>query len=179
MARTTARAVEPTASATEVVLSGLKNFNSLEALTAPLSVENVAGVQGLATQSSNETAPVDTKDPISPDQPLNAPLDPGDVAGSRNATKRVVAEASGKAADAKEGTVDKASASGANLVADDKEEELDGLTEEERQKVEELKRRDAEVRAHEQARSCGRGSCRCAALPLCPRAGRKILRDGG
>ena len=95
VARSIARAVEPTAPATEIGLSELKNFNSLEALTAPLSAENVAGVQGLATENSNKSAPVDTKDPISPDRPLNAPLDPGDVAGSRNATKRGMAKAAG------------------------------------------------------------------------------------
>ena len=158
VARSIARAVEPAAPATEIGLSELKNFNSLEALTAPLSAENVAGVQGLATEGSNESAPVDTKDPISPDRPLNAPLDPGDVAGSRNATRRGVAEALGKTEDAKEGTVDKASASGAKLVVDDKEEGPNGLTEEEHQKVEELKRRDAEVRAHEQAHAAVGGA---------------------
>ena len=157
VARSTARAVEPTASAT-AGLSELNNFNSLEALTAPLSVESVAGVQGLATDGFNELAQFDTKDPISPDRPLNAPLDPGDVAGSRSATKRVVAEAPGKTEDAKKGTVDKSSVSVAKLVLDDKEEGANGLTEVERQKVEELKRRDAEVRAHEQAHAAVGGA---------------------
>ena len=158
VAPSAARAVEPTASATSIGLSELKNFNSLEALTAPLSAENVTAVQGLLPEGFNEFAPVDTKDPISPDRPLNAPLDPGDVAGSRNATRRGVAEALGKTEDAKEGTVDKASASGAKLVVNDKEEGPNGLTEEEHQKVEELKRRDAEVRAHEQAHAAVGGA---------------------
>ena len=156
--RTTARAVEPAASAIEIGLSELKNFNSLEALTARLSAENVTGIQGAVTEGSNEFAPVVTKDPISPDRLLNAPLDPGDVAGSRNATKRVMAGSPGKTEDAKEGAVDKASASGAKLVVDDKEEGPNGLTEEECQKVEELKRRDAEVRAHEQAHAAVGGA---------------------
>ena len=41
---------------------------------------------------------------------------------------------------------------------DDKEEGPNGLTEEESQKVEELKRRDAEVRAHEQAHAAVGGA---------------------
>lgn len=158
VARTIARAVEPTASATEIGLPEAKNFNSLEALTAPLSVENVAGVQGLATKGANESAPLDTKDPISPERPLNAPLDPGDVAGSRNAAKRATANDPGKTEDAEEGAVEKASASGSKLVVDDKEEGIDGLTEAERQKVKDLKRRDAEVRAHEQAHAAVGGA---------------------
>ena len=43
------------------------------------------------------------------------------------------------------------SASGAKLVRNDEDKGPDGLTDEEHQKVEDLKRRDAEVRAHEQA----------------------------
>ena len=148
------RAVEPMSSATEIGLSESKNFNSLEALTAPLSVENVTSTQVLATVDPNEKSPLEVEDPNSPDTALNAPLNPGDVTGSREAAKKiskVMEEEKPK------GSIEKAKAEGSKLVSKEDEKGPDGLTEEERQKVEELKRRDAKVRAHEQAHSSAGG----------------------
>ena len=148
-----ARAVEPSSSATEISLSESKNFNSLEALTAPLSVENVTSTQGLATVDPNAQSSLEVEDPISPDTPLNAPLNPGDVAGSQEAAKKI-----GEVIEEEpEGSIEKAKAEGSKLVGKEDEKGPDGLTEEERHKVEDLKRRDAEVRSHEQAHSSAGG----------------------
>jgi len=148
------RAVEPSSSATEIGLSESKKFNSLEALTAPLSVENVTSTQGLTTVDPNEQTPLEVEDPISPDTPLNAPLNPGDVAGSQGAAKKL-----GESVEEEEpkGSIEKAKAEGSKLVGEEDEEGPDGLTEEEQKKVEKLKRRDAEVRSHEQAHATAGG----------------------
>jgi hypothetical protein len=148
------RAVEPSSSATEIGLSESKNFNSLEALTAPLSVESVTSTQGLATVDPNEQSPLEVEDPIGPDTALNAPLNPGDVTGSQEAAKKI-SEVTEE--EEPKGSIEKAKAEGSKLVGKKDEKGPDGLTEEERQKVEELKRRDAEVRAHEQAHSSAGG----------------------
>ena len=147
------RAVEPSASATEIGLPEAKSFNSLEALTAPLSVENVTKTQGLATVDPNKATPLEVNDPITPEKPLNQPLDLGGVTDSRKVARQTSANEEEQAS----GPVDKASASGPKLVKDSDEKGPDGLTEEDRQKVEELKRRDAEVRAHEQAHAAAGG----------------------
>ena len=147
------RAIEPSASATEIGLSKTKSFNSLEALTAPLSVENVTETQGLLTVDPNKATPLKVNDPISPEKPLNQPLNMRDATDSRKVAWQTSADAEEQAS----GPVDKASASGPKLVQDSDEKGPDGLTEEDRQKVEELKRRDAEVRAHEQAHAAAGG----------------------
>lgn len=147
------RAVEPSASATEIGLPKAKSFNSLEALTAPLSVENVTETQGLATVDPNKATPLEVNDPITPEKPLNQPLDLGGVTDSRKVARQTSADAEKQTS----GLVDKASASGPKLVKDSDEKGPDGLTEEDRQKVEELKRRDLEVRAHEQAHAAAGG----------------------
>lgn len=149
-----ARAIEPSSSAAEIGLSESKNFNSLEALTAPLSVENVTSTQGLATVDPNERGPLEVENPISPDTPLNAPLNPGDVTGSQEAAKKI-----GEATEEEEpeGPIEKAKAEGSKLVGKEDEKGPDGLTVEERNKVGDLKRRDAEVRAHEQSHSSAGG----------------------
>jgi len=77
------RAIEPSASATEIGLPKAKSFNSLQALTAPLSVENVTETQGLLTVNPNKATPLKVNDPISPEKPLNQPSNMGDVADSR------------------------------------------------------------------------------------------------
>ena len=148
------RAVEPSSSATEIGLSESKNFNSLKALTAPLSVESVTSTQGLATVDPNEQSPLEVEDPISPDTALNAPLNPGDVTGSQEAAKKI-SEVTEE--EEPKGTTEKAKAEGSKLVGKEDEKGPDGLTEEERHKVEDLKRRDAEVRSHEQAHSSAGG----------------------
>lgn len=158
------RAIEPSSSATEIGLSEPKNFNSLEALTAPLSVETVAGVQGLSSdESAGEatlTAAADTTVNTEAEAPSSAPLNPAEVAAGEE-----VAKSAGEAATLKEdekketenAPVDKASASGAKINEDKDEKGPDGLTPEERKKVAELKRRDAEVKAHEQAHAAAGG----------------------
>jgi len=154
IARNSARAGEPTASAIKVGLPKAENLNSL---MTPLSVSNVAGVQGFANEDQRKSASHGVEDSISSERTFNAPLDPGDVAGSRNAAKRAIAEESRGRQKADEGPVEKASASGSKLVKHDGERGADGLTEEERQKVDDLKRRDAEVRTHEQAHAAAGG----------------------
>ena len=124
-----ARAVEPSASATEIGLPEPKNFNSLEALTAPLSVANVTQTQSLATVDPNAAEPVVTKDPISPDKPLNAPLDPGDVSRSAAVAKGPADPAKAKQKAAQESPVDKATADKASIRTDKDEKGVDGLTE--------------------------------------------------
>ncbi len=151
------RAVEPTSSATEIGLQEPKNFNSLEALTAPLSVANVTETQGLAASDPNASAPVAPEDPLSPEKPLTAPLDPSEAIQSEAVAKNAGEDSDSTKAEEGDGPVDKASAAGPKLVEDKDEKGADGLTEEERQKVEELKRRDAEVRAHEQAHAAAGG----------------------
>lgn len=152
-----ARAIEPSASATEIGLPEPKNFNSLEALTAPLSVANVTQTQSLATVDPNAAGPLEVEDPISPDKPLNAPLDPGDVSQSAGAAKGPADPANAAQDGAEDTPVEKATAEKASIRTNGDEKGPDGLTEEERQKVEDLKRRDAEVRAHEQAHSAAGG----------------------
>ena len=105
------RAVEPSASATEIGLPKAKSFNSLEALTAPLSVENVTETQGLATVDPNKATPLEVNDPITPEKPLNQPLDLGGVTDSRKVARQTSADAEEQAS----GPV-KASASGPKLV---------------------------------------------------------------
>ena len=147
------RAVEPSASATEIGLPKAKSFNSLEALTAPLSVENVTETQGLLTVNPNKATPLKVNDPITPEKPLNQPFIMRGVTDSRKVARQTSADAEKQTS----GLVDKASASGPKLVKDSDEKGSDGLTEEDRQKVEELKRRDLEVRAHEQAHAAAGG----------------------
>jgi hypothetical protein len=148
------RAVEPTSAPAKIGLSESKNFNSLEALTALLSVENVARTQGLATINPNEQTPLEAKNPISLDTPLNAPLNSGDVTGSQAAAKTI-----GEATEDKESesSTEKTKSNGSKLVGKEGEKGPDELTEEERHKVADLKRRDAEVRSHEQAHSSAGG----------------------
>ena len=106
--------MEPSASATEIGLPEAKHFNSLEALTAPLSVENVTETQGLATVDPNKATPLKVNDPISPEKPLNQPLNAGDVTNSRKVARQTSADMEEQAS----GPVDKASASGPKLVKD-------------------------------------------------------------
>ena len=151
------RTVAPTGSATDIGLPETKNFNSLVVPISPLSVGNVAEVQGLANEDPNKVSPRFVRDPISPERPLNAPLNPRDVAGSRTAAERIAAEKPQEERKADEVLVEKASVDGPTLVRDDEEKGTNGLTELESQKVDDLKRRDAEVRAHEQAHAAAGG----------------------
>lgn len=151
------RAVEPSSSATEVGLSEPKNFNSLEALTAPLSVENVTSTQGLATVDPNDNSALEVENPASTQQVSNEPLNPGDVTESQAVASRAATSAGETEQKETDAPVQKASAEGSKLVSKDDEKGPDGLTEEERRQVEELKRRDAEVRAHEQAHAAAGG----------------------
>lgn len=130
---------------------------ALAALTTPLSVGNVTETQGLATRDPNSRETVETEDPIRPDRALNAPLDAGDVSDSRAIARKGTDPRSTGKEEATEEPVEKAKAEGQKLVENDKEKGPDGLTEEERRQVEELKRRDAEVKAHEQAHSAAGG----------------------
>ena len=109
--------------------------------------------QGLATVDPNKATPLEVNDPITSEKPLNQPLDLGGVTDSRKVARQTSADAEKQTS----GLVDKASASGPKLVKDSDEKGPDGLTEEDRQKVEELKRRDLEVRAHEQAHAAAGG----------------------
>jgi hypothetical protein len=145
-----ARNVEPSLSAAKTGLSEPKDFNSLKALTTPLSVENVTATQGLGTIDPNEQTPLEVEKLIRPNTLLNAPLNPGDVTGRTAAAKKI-----GETTEEKEpeGLIEKAKAEGSKLVSKEPGE----LTEEERHKVEDLKRRDAEVRSHEQAHSSAGG----------------------
>ena len=101
------RAVEPSASATEIGLPKAKSFNSLEALTAPLSVENVTETQGSLTVNPNKATPLKVNDPISPEKPFNQRLNMGDVTDSRKVARQTSADEEEQAS----GPVDKASAS--------------------------------------------------------------------
>jgi hypothetical protein len=144
------RAIEPLSSAIDIDFSVSKNFNSLEALTSPLSVANVTSSQGAATIDPNEQTPLRVENPINPDTPLNAQPNPGDVTGSQAATKKTGEKES-------VGSNEKTKGERSVLVSKEDDKGPDGLTEEEHRKVEDLKRRDAEVRAHEQAHSSAGG----------------------
>jgi hypothetical protein len=148
------RTVEPSSSAIKIGLSEVENLNSLESLTAPLSVENVARTQRLVTIDPNEQTPLKAEDQISPDTLLNAPLNPAGVTGSQAAAKKIGAAA--KEAEP-EGSLQNAKAEGSKLVGKEDEKAPDELTEQKQHKVEDLKRRDAEVRSHEQAHSSAGG----------------------
>ena len=141
------RAVEPSASATDIILPKPKSSNSLEALTTPLSVANVTQTQDLSKASPNEVAPVEIKEPISLDKQFNHQSNPSDIIDKRKSTHLTTIVAKEEA----DVSRDKASAAGPKLIFDEDKKGPDGLTEVHRQKVKELKRRDAEVRAHEQS----------------------------
>ena len=118
---------------------------------AVLGVRNVAATQGFATSDGEE----ESKAPIAeiPEGPSAAALDPGDVSETRDVAfpDREAGEIEAEA------PVEKASAEGEKL-RDGEEKGADGLTEEDRQTVQELKRRDREVRSHEQAHRTAGGS---------------------
>ena len=149
--RMTARALEPSSPGNKAGPPEVKNFNSLEVLTAPLSVENVAGIQGVVNEGPNKLLVLDGKKEISADPSLNARRGPDDLAAGQKAAKRGIAVDLYEAQKTGKGQLEEPSASGAKLVRNDEDKGPDGLTDEEHQKVEDLKRRDAEVRAHEQA----------------------------
>ena len=146
--------LQPTLLATKV---GLPKENNTNSFLVPLSVSNVAGVQGFEKEDQRNSVSNGLENPIDSERPSNAPLDPGDVAGSRNVAKRAVGEDSLGRQKADEAPVEKAFASGSKLVKNDGEKGADGLTDGERQKVDDLKRRDAEVRTHEQAHAAAGG----------------------
>ena len=141
------RAVEPSASATDIILPKPKSSNSLEALTTPLSVANVTQTQDLSKASPNEVEPPEIKEPISLEKQFNHQSNPSDSIDKRKSTHLTTIVAKEEADVAR----DKASAAGPKLILDEDKKGPDGLTEVHRQKVKELKRRDAEVRAHEQS----------------------------
>ena len=147
------RAIEPSASATDIALSKPNSSNSLKVLTTPLSVDNVTETQGLARVSPNEAIPLEIKDPISTNKQLNQQSNPNDITDNRKATRLPTDGDKEEALNSD----DKASTAGPKLILDDDKKGPDGLTEADRQKVEELKRRDAEVRAHEQSHAAAGG----------------------
>ena len=118
---------------------------------AVLDVRNVAATQGFATSDGNE----DAEPPIAatPDGPSAAALDPGDVSETSD-----IAFPDRKAGETEEeAPVEKTVIEGEKLRQGDGRGQ-DGLTEDERQTVNELKARDREVRSHEQAHRTAGGS---------------------
>ncbi len=142
------RPIETSASATvAVVLPKPKASNSLQALTTLLSIDNVTETQRLAKLRPNEAPPLKFKDPISDNKQLSQPSNPNKIIDKGRATRLSTNDIQEKA----DGPDNRASAAGTKLILDEDKKGLDGLTEEDRQKVEQMKRRDAEVRAHEQS----------------------------
>ena len=148
---------EPEYVAAEIDIREAKLNNTLETLTARLSLDNVATAQDVTLLKLINTNHPEQKERNEQDKALSTPLGANDITESRYSAKRLIQPDEHHLKEDRKSAVSKATAESSKLRENKAEKGLDGLTEDERRQVEELKRRDAEVRAHEQAHAAAGG----------------------